>query len=235
MTSLNRVPGVKRGRSSVASFWPDSRSQTSCGRPCRRWRDDGVGRDRQAKSIEGKWVGVSSSCPRSSWIIRPLSTSQTRQTMSSATLATMRAVGRGRDARIHLRWASTSRIFDRDSMFHQIKRPSYPPDTSVVARQREPGHVAVMAAKLFRLGLGLVDIDLVDREVRAAAKEPAGAGLRATANTISRRANLFEDLDFSGSAAGTVESIVKQDLTDRFGAGFGQGNGSGRRPCTAFW
>ena len=79
----------------------------------------------QAKSIEGKWCGVSSSWPRSSWISRPLSTSQSRQTMSSATLATTRAVGRGRDAADPLAVGiDRADLASRDSMFHQISRPS---------------------------------------------------------------------------------------------------------------
>ena len=79
----------------------------------------------QAKSIEGKWCGVSSSWPRSSWINRPVSASQSRQTMSSATLATIAAVGRGRHARgSTCGGASTARIFEPDSTSHQISRPS---------------------------------------------------------------------------------------------------------------
>ena len=104
--------------------------------PVARWRPSGE--IAQAKSIEGKWVGVSSAWPRSSWINRPLATSQSRQTMSSATLATTLPSGVAATRRIHLRWASTSRTFERDSMFHQIKRPSYPPETSVVPASARP-------------------------------------------------------------------------------------------------
>ncbi len=60
-----------------------------------------------------------------------------------------------------------------------------PPDQSTVvsaryqgrAGQREAGHVTGMTAQLFGLRLGLVDVDLVNREVRAAAEKLARARL----------------------------------------------------------
>ncbi len=58
--------------------------------------------------------------------------------MSSATLATTLPSGVAATRRIHLRWAFTSRIFERDSMYHQTYRPSYPPETSVLPASATP-------------------------------------------------------------------------------------------------
>ena len=60
-----------------------------------------------------------------------------------------------------------------------------PPDQSTVvpardqrrAGQREAGHVTVMTAQLLGLRLGLVQVDLANREVGAAAEKLARAGL----------------------------------------------------------
>jgi hypothetical protein len=62
-------------------------------------------------------------------------------------------------------------------------RLDVPPDQAAVvtagdqrrASKGHAGHVAIMTAQLDRLGLGLVQIDLVDRKVRAAAENPARA------------------------------------------------------------
>ena len=139
------------GASSVARARPDSTSQTTMWptlSPVARRRPSGE--IAQAKSIEGKWVGVSSSWPRSSWIKRPVSTSQSRQTMSSADAGDdgcRRAWPPRRGSTCA--WASTSRTCE--------PRLDVPPDQPAVvaardqrrAGQREARHVAVVPAELF--------------------------------------------------------------------------------------
>ena len=140
--------------------------------------------------------------------------------MSSATLATTAPFGSGCDR--------ADPFAVRVDFADLRPRLDVPPDQAAVvsagdegpARQREPGHVAGMSTQLFRRGLGFFDIDLVHGEVGAAAKELARSGLRATANTISLREILFEDLDlFRIRPAGSC-----QHLADRFGSDVGQGD-----------
>ena len=83
----------------------------------------------------------------------PVSASQSRQTMSSATLATIRPSGVAATSRIHFACASTARILRA--------RLEVPPDQLAVvaardqrrAGHRQAGHVAVVPARALRLGL----------------------------------------------------------------------------------
>ncbi len=125
-----------------------------------------------------------------------------------------------------------------------------PPDQSTVvpagdqrrAGQRDAGHVTVMTAQLFGLRLGLVQVDLANREVGAAAEKPGWCrGFRARANTISRRDSSLTTLNFSGFAAGIVRTsegigavfqftAFAYARTARIGSVPGSVRGTGRTP-----
>ena len=62
-------------------------------------------------------------------------------------------------------------------MFHQINRPSYPPETNVVPAERHAGHVTLVTTELFGLRLGLVQVDLANREIGTTAENSAAMGL----------------------------------------------------------
>src|SRR5262245_3114127 len=80
--------------------------------------------DVRAWSIEQQWFGVISLCPFSSWTTLPVAAFHTRQTMSSATLATSLPLGDATTLRIHLACASIVRIVRPVVMSHQTSLPS---------------------------------------------------------------------------------------------------------------
>ncbi len=113
-------------------------------------------------------------------------------------------------------------------------RLDVPPDQATVvsardqgrAGQCQAGHVAGMAAQLLGLGLGLIDVDLVNREVGAAAKELARAGLPGDGEDDVGAGELLEDLDFLGSGIGGLVHA----RTSRIGSVPGSVSGTGRAP-----
>ena len=153
----------------------------------------------QAKSIEGKWCGVFSSWPRSSWMRRPEATSQSRQTMSSATLA--RTLPSGAAATMS------------DPLAMGVDRRGsgagfdIPPDQPAIiaagdegrSGQREAGDVAVVTAELPRFGFCLLQVEPLDREVGPAEIDLAAARFTRQGEDDLLACQFFDDLDLVGS------------------------------------
>ena len=120
-------------------------------------------------------------------------------------------------------------------------RLDVPPDQAAVVAARdqrragkgEAGHVAVVPAELLRLGLGLVEVELVDREVRAAAEDAGRVGLCRGRRCKRRKddigaGELFDRLEFFGYRWRHGRDLESgENLADRFSAGVGEGNGAG--------